>query len=210
MNTNKTATTVLCFGDSNTRGTRPDAADRYDAQVRWTGQLQDELGGDYYVIEEGLGGRTTAYNDTRVGHEYRNGMDYFKPCFQSHYPVNVAVIMLSTNDFKNMFDVSAEQSAINIREYCNFIADKSDRTKIILVAPAAIVPVEPIEFYDESSRDKSIAFPGLLEQVAADVDAAFINAGDVVVLGRDGLHWTVESNKKFAQLLANVIKETAS
>ena len=52
---------ILCYGDSNTYGLMPDSPDRYPRDVRWTGILQKKLGEDYYVIEEGLSGRTTLW-----------------------------------------------------------------------------------------------------------------------------------------------------
>ena len=62
MNTNPQATKILCYGDSNTYGQKPDKTGRYEANFRWTGVLQDLLGNSYYVVEEGLGSRTTDLN----------------------------------------------------------------------------------------------------------------------------------------------------
>ena len=59
MNTNKDAKAILCFGDSNTWGRNPIGSSRFNSSQRWTGKLQDGLGKDFYIIEEGLGGRTT-------------------------------------------------------------------------------------------------------------------------------------------------------
>jgi len=59
MNTNPNAKTILCYGDSNTWGQKPDKSSRYLVDVRWTGLLQKTLGDSYYVIEEGLSSRTT-------------------------------------------------------------------------------------------------------------------------------------------------------
>ena len=53
---------ILCFGDSNTFGTNPSGG-RWDRNQRWTGILQQRLGSDFYVIEEGLGGRTATSED---------------------------------------------------------------------------------------------------------------------------------------------------
>ena len=51
MNTNPNAIKVLCYGDSNTNGTKPDRSGRFVADERWTGLLQQQLGDNYYVIE---------------------------------------------------------------------------------------------------------------------------------------------------------------
>ena len=54
---------ILCFGDSNTYGYKPDRTGRYDENTRWTGILQTKLGTQYRIIEEGLCGRTTVFHD---------------------------------------------------------------------------------------------------------------------------------------------------
>ena len=57
---------ILCFGDSNTYGYNPSNKERFTRKERWTGVLQQALGQDYYVIEEGLNGRTILYDDPIV------------------------------------------------------------------------------------------------------------------------------------------------
>ena len=43
---------ILCFGDSNTYGYKPDGTGRFDTDTRWTSLLQKKLGADHRVIEE--------------------------------------------------------------------------------------------------------------------------------------------------------------
>ena len=55
---------VLCFGDSNTWGYNPKTGDRFPWGVRWTSILQQNIEkDDIRVIEEGLCGRTTIFED---------------------------------------------------------------------------------------------------------------------------------------------------
>ncbi|HPK63292.1 MAG TPA: G-D-S-L family lipolytic protein, partial [Sphaerochaeta sp.] len=54
--------TILCYGDSNTYGSNPGGG-RWEYDKRWPGILSSLLGDGYYVIEEGLGGRTTVFDD---------------------------------------------------------------------------------------------------------------------------------------------------
>ena len=102
---------IICFGDSNTHGCCADSADcadgggRFNEQERWTRLLQEKLGDDYLVIEEGLSGRTTCFEDPI--HEGLNGLNYITPCLKSHEPVDLLVIMLGTNDCKDRFYASA-------------------------------------------------------------------------------------------------------
>ena len=55
---------ILCFGDSNTYGLIPKTGGRYDRNTRWTGILERRLyEKDYRIVEEGLCGRTTVFED---------------------------------------------------------------------------------------------------------------------------------------------------
>ena len=98
---------VLCFGDSNTFGYCADPNDcadrggRFNEDERWPGLLQKELGNEYLVIEEGLCGRTTVFDDPFS--DCRSAMDYVIPCVSSHGPVDLLIIMLGTNDVKERF-----------------------------------------------------------------------------------------------------------
>ena len=102
---------IVCFGDSNTHGYCADPADcadggiRFNESERWTRRLQAQLGEEYLVIEEGLSGRTTCFDDPI--HEDLSGLDYIYPCLKSHEAVDLLIIMLGTNDTKDRFYASA-------------------------------------------------------------------------------------------------------
>ena len=102
---------IVCLGDSNTHGYCADPADcadggiRFTEEQRWTRLLQKQLGDEYLVIEEGLSGRTTCFDDPI--HEGLNALNYIYPCLKSHEPVDLLVIMLGTNDTKDRFYASA-------------------------------------------------------------------------------------------------------
>ena len=60
---------IVCLGDSNTHGYCADPGDcadhgdRFNEEERWPCLLQKHLGEEYLVLEEGLSGRTTVFND---------------------------------------------------------------------------------------------------------------------------------------------------
>ena len=61
---------IICFGDSNTHGYCADPGDcadgllqRFNEEERYPCLLQKFLGDEYLVIEEGLPGRTTVFED---------------------------------------------------------------------------------------------------------------------------------------------------
>ena len=97
---------ILCFGDSNTYGYNPADGSRFPEDVRWTGLLQEKAkGGGYRIIEEGLVGRTTIFEDSvRMG---RKGSDFLLPLLETHYPVDAVVLMLGTNDCKTVYNASS-------------------------------------------------------------------------------------------------------
>ena len=58
---------ILCYGDSNTWGCVPlrerSGLCAFPLTKRWPGVLRRELGDGYWVVEEGLNGRTTVWDD---------------------------------------------------------------------------------------------------------------------------------------------------
>ena len=102
---------IVCFGDSNTHGycavpsDCADGGDRFNEDERWTCLLQKQLGDDYLVIEEGLSGRTTVFQDPL--HECMAGLDVLYSTLMSHEPVDLLIIMLGTNDTKDRLGANA-------------------------------------------------------------------------------------------------------
>ena len=105
---------IVCFGDSNTHGYCADPADcadggdRFNEDERWTCLLQQALGKDCLVIEEGLSGRTSVFSDPL--HECMSGLDVIYSTLMSHEPVDLLIIMLGTNDTKERLGMSAAAS----------------------------------------------------------------------------------------------------
>jgi hypothetical protein len=89
----RTIKTVLCYGDSNTWGSDSETGGRFPMEVRWPGVLRRALGEGYWVIEEGLGGRTTVRDDPIEGN-HKNGRTYLRACLETHKPIDLVTIML--------------------------------------------------------------------------------------------------------------------
>lgn len=137
---------IVCLGDSNTHGycANPgDCADggiRYNEQERWTRLLQEKLGDDFLVIEEGLSGRTTCFDDPI--HEGLSALDYIYPCLKSHEDVALLIIMLGTNDTKDRFYASAACIAIGMGRLVKKAKDTEcwggKTPNVLVVAPPPI------------------------------------------------------------------------
>lgn len=104
---------IVCFGDSNTHGYRASDNGRFSEDERWTCLLGKKLGPDYLILEEGLSGRTTCFEDPI--HEGLSGLSYIYPCLMSHEPVDLLIIMLGTNDTKERFSSSAACIALGLK-----------------------------------------------------------------------------------------------
>lgn len=215
MNTSPSATTVLCYGDSNTHGQKPDKTGRYQANVRWTGVLQDLLGDEYYVIEEGLGSRTTDLDyDKKPG---RNGQTYLAPCLHSHNPVDIVTIMLGTNDLKIEYRRSAEDIAAALGRLVDDVrtygATKTgDQPKVILISPIEINDQAPrftefyTGYYDTESMVESKKLSEAIKNIAEQKGVHFIDAATVSAPGEDGIHFSQESERPLAELINDAIR----
>lgn len=203
---------ILCFGDSNTWGLCPDTWKRYEKADRWTGILTQAVKGEYYVVEEGLNGRTA--NEIDVEEPYLNGRDYMTACVLSHRPVTVLIVMLGTNDVKVRYGKSAIQICESVTGLVRDMEEtlrnsQEDEFRTILMAPKSMDErVIGDGTFDKASVMKSGKMAGLLEKAAKDNGWEFINADiDEISLGCDGLHLSYEGHKGIAGLVINKLKE---
>ena len=207
--------TVLCYGDSNTYGFTPSDGNRFPEDVRWTGRLASALGPDYRVIEEGCNGRTTVFDEP--AEPWKNGMRYIHACLNSHKPIDVVVLMLGTNDLKDMFGATAPQIAGGAGELVKVIRSFTPEKQgfipaIVLVSPIEVGPgitSSPFaERYSESAVTRSKEFPALYRRVAEANECIYLNAAEVARPSlTDSLHMDEESHAALAKALYEIIKD---
>ena len=205
---------VLCFGDSNTHGQIPGRGplERYDRQTRWPGVLQAELGLNWYVIEEGLSGRTTVHDDPIEG-PAKNGRTYLRPCIQSHTTLDLVIIMLGTNDLKVRFNQPASEVAMGIGCLIYDIRELAPGPggsvpEIMIVAPPPML--DDIKEWKsifaggpEKSRQLALEF----EIMADSLGVHFFNAGTVCQCDEaDGFHMNAEAHRALGSALAQEIE----
>lgn len=204
--------TVLCYGDSNTWGYIPGKGERYSREDRWTGVLKRELGGEYEIIEEGLNGRTTVWEDPIEG-GYRNGREYLIPCLQSHQPVDLIIIMLGTNDLKKRFSLSAFDIANGVGVLVD-TALKSNAgpgggaPKILLMAPPPLGRLTEFADEFEGAEEKSKKLSYHYRRVADEYGCNFFDTSRVIVSSDiDGIHFEVSEHKKLGKAVAEIVKK---
>lgn len=182
---------------------------RFDWARRWTGVLQRELKDFARIIEEGLDGRTTVYeNPLREG---RNGLSALPCIIQTHAPVDLIVIMLGTNDMKsrlNQTPFSIAQGASRLIEVCKEY--KSDVQNVLLISPALIVNTEDFEtqMQMEGGLEKSKELASHYKYFAHKHGIHFFDAASVVNSSvRDGIHWEEAEHLNFGREIAKLAKE---
>lgn len=121
---------ILCFGDSNTYGLIPGTDERYAWNERWTGILNDAVHKKgYRIIEEGLCGRTTVFEDPfRMG---RKGSEMLPVIMETHAPVDMVILMLGTNDCKTIYDACARVIGKGIELLIDQVRSKAPACRIL-------------------------------------------------------------------------------
>jgi lysophospholipase L1-like esterase len=204
---------ILCYGDSNTWGYDPVTQTRFDDQTRWTRVLAATLGTGYEIIEEGLNGRTTVWDDPIEGElaSDKNGRTYLGPCLQSHAPLDGVILMLGTNDLKRRFGLPASDIALGVKALVGVIQrSRSGRGNVappvLLLAPpplAALSEGMALAEMFEGGEAKSVRFGELHARVAAEASCAFFDAGTVIRSSPvDGIHFDAEEHATLGAAVA--------
>lgn len=212
---------VMCYGDSNTWGYDPvetgadgGAAVRYPEHVRWTGVMQNLLGSAYRVLEEGLNGRTTVFEDpTAYG---RSGCTHLEVALRSCDPVDCVILMLGTNDLKDTFHASAYMIANGMARLIRICREvlrytRSARAKILVVAPANVSADQNGRYqYDFSALSvaKGEVLRASYRALAEQMDCTFLDANDhIVVDPADGVHLSADSHRKLGEVMAKTVRK---
>lgn len=201
---------ILCYGDSNTYGHNPLNGNRLEG--RWTKILCDMLGEEYEIIEEGLCGRTTVFDDNYD--KGRNGEALIEPTIASHTPIDLIVIMLGTNDIQTQFSKTAFDIARGIETLIRRIKNpymygNYSVPKILVISPILIdISIKNSFFGSLFGAERAVELSKkLAEQYKRVVDlyedTYFMNAADFASASvLDGLHMDSENHKKLAEGIA--------
>ena len=208
--------TVLCYGDSNTWGCIPlsgpeEDTRRYAPGERWPGVLRRELGDGYWVVEEGLNGRTTVWDDGLEPH--RNGRDLLLPALLTHWPLDLVVIMLGTNDLKRRIGVSAAE----IAEGAGLLVDivrtsecgaNGGAPEVLLVCPPPLGRLSPSQDDFEGGGEKSRALAGAFNEVARRRSCRLLDAGlHIATSDVDGVHLDAQAHATLGSVVATAVRD---
>ena len=172
---------IVCFGDSNTWGYDP--CDKFGEHYnpRWTDLLAEVTG--WTVVNEGLNGREVPE----------------EPCAVTA-DTDLFLVMLGTNDLLQLDTPEAAAQRMEV------LLSGAASEKLVLIAPPAMVWGEWGQ--DPELIDDSVRMASLYEALAGRLGIRYLNAGNWdVPLAFDGVHFTLEGQKVFADALAKELME---
>lgn len=205
---------LLTFGDSNTHGTPPimqrGEYHRFDAAIRWPQVCLRALGAGWELAEEGLPGRTAAFEDPVMG-DHMNGRLGLRIALQSHGPVDVLTIMLGTNDVKARFASTPEMVLAGVAGLVDVaqsleMQQRHGGFQVLLICPPPVEEVGPLqgEFYGAAARSRALA--PLYRDFALARGIGFLDAGGVIAVSPvDGVHFDEAAHARLGQAVAEAI-----
>jgi lysophospholipase L1-like esterase len=197
---------ILCFGDSNTWGSKPGTGLRYPYRQRWPGVLQMELGTNFVVREEGRNGRTTVLEDP--DQRGCNGKPALRRCLRQHHPLDLVIILLGTNDLKTIFNRTAEQITQSVEELGRIVL--TDGRSSAGASPILLLMAPPVVIKDKTGTDryygadiKSSSFAEQYRSVAERLGCEFFDTGTLIHSSMvDGIHWDQDAHQSLGKALA--------
>ncbi|MEM6889527.1 MAG: GDSL-type esterase/lipase family protein [Pseudomonadota bacterium] len=210
--------TVLCFGDSLTWGFDPRGGTnlvRYGFTRRWTRQLQAELGTSYHIVENGLNGRTTVFDDPVLGD--MSGLAQLPIALKSNMPLDLVIILLGSNDAKTRFNVNGDEIARGLSRLLEVVSKSSFGPNGIAPSTLVLIPPEMGEvggtwletmFDPVHSRAALQRIRETYPVVASAFGAECFDINQVVGPGAiDGIHFDPKALTPIAKELAIVVRD---
>ena len=202
---------VLCFGDSNTFGFNPQTGGRYNKNERWCGVLQNFLGNNFNIIEEGCNARTINFLD------FENfkicGKNYLSDCLEKYENIDLIIILLGLNDFQISYNSSVEEVLDGLKVLCDIVKNsKFKNSKLLFLAPLNIrESILCSHFgclFDLSAVKKSQELSSRMKDFVTNIGCEFFNLNEIGQTSDiDGLHMDIETHKKIGETLSGLIPQ---
>lgn len=213
MNTNVNAKRILFYGDSLVYGKKAGANERLNSNERFTGVIQDILGSDYEIIEEGLRARNFAGENPHFPD--RDGLKQCPAIVASHIPIDIFVLFLGTNDCNKRTDFDTSSIADNLSkyqeilaQYCQLFAAAPPRSVVVLppYVRAADFDAGMLNFFETASEQRIIEFRTELRKAAEKANLLIFDASEHCEASpKDGIHLEPKQNKRLAIALSTFL-----
>ncbi len=198
--------TVLCYGDSNTWGYLPGGGERLGHDERWPGVLRTRLGDGTIVVEEGLSGRTSAYDDPHD--PILNGLTFLPVCLATHAPIDDVVVLLGTNDLFLPGGLTAHFAAQGVgvlvdRILASTAGPGEKAPRVLAVTPPPYGPLGEDEAWSPHGREESERFSEAYRRMATERGCALLDLRGVVESSPvDGIHFDAAGHRAIGEAVA--------
>lgn len=198
---------ILCYGDSNTFGYNPFDSSRFDEKTRWTALLQENLGSDFEIIEEGACDRT-GIADNDKGFLY-SAQRHFPKMITKTKDVDLLILAIGTNDLQYKYDLTIHQFENGLEKL--IVTAKNNVRRIILIPPVILHENVLEGFFkfqfDETSVSKSKKIGKFYRKLSNIYGLDYFDLNDFVKPSNaDGLHYDSEGHKIISTKLSDYIK----
>jgi lysophospholipase L1-like esterase len=173
----------------------PGSDERHAFEDRWPNALAAGLGGQARAIEEGLNGRFTVHDDP-ASEECRNGADVLPMLLASHSPLDLAIILLGTNDLQWIGPRRAFDAMWGMARLIEIVQRFGYRTgmptpEILVVSPPHLGQTANPDYqlYYPDAIEESRKLAGFYARIASEMKCHFFDAASVSAASPiDGCH----------------------
>jgi lysophospholipase L1-like esterase len=169
------------------------------------------LGEGYGVIEEGLNGRTTVWDDPIEG--YKNGKEYLIPCLETHKPLDLVIHALGINDLKLRFSLSAWDIAAGAGVLVDIVSRSqagpaNGAPQVLLAAPLVVGKLTDFAEMFAGAPEKSRQLGKHFQRVAAERNVPLVDLAEIVqTTDLDGIHLEAGEHRRLGEILAGRVRQ---
>lgn len=205
---------ILIYGDSNVWGDNFFTGIRIPDKNQWSNILQNLLGKDFKVLQEGLPGRVAG--SIEFDKKYKNGKDTFLSTFKTNAPVDYVIIALGTNDLQVKYDRDTSLIERDLIWYNDIIKEEymdddnkkkyfinGKMPKIIYLLPTHFIENEENKIFNHNSEMKRKQLIDLFKNNKNITSYVY----NYLPLFEDGIHLNYDGHKCLAEEVKKVIIE---
>jgi lysophospholipase L1-like esterase len=165
----------------------------------------------WWVVEEGLNGRTSCREDPVEGD--KNGLRQILPILESHKPLDVVAVMLGTNDLKPRYspmpyDIARGAQKVVMAAQESKTGPGNSAPKLIMICPPPVVESPAFRHIFGDQTELSEKLEPLYRQLAKECGAMFLYAGKYVkTSSADGIHFDPAGQLALAEAMADIVRE---
>lgn len=194
--------TLLCYGDSNTKGILADGT-VLPYESTWpalTAQLSSQ---SLDIIAIGQAGLSLSQHPILT--ERANGFVSLIDALKKHHP-NTLVLQLGSNDLKAKFNLSSSAIAQTLSQCLTQIKHCYPKLNIIAICPNRVTPLSNLRNMYVGAFEKSSELQTLFKSCCDNNQVTSIFPEKLFSVAHgDGVHWTKQQHLIMAQALANQI-----